>query len=145
MKIRAGDLRRPRFFFLYSCSDWKEGEPFYETRPYKFLTFSLREETGTEILSIVFRCPSGGKPGEPKGIFPLNAWGYSDQSRAITRLLGQIYPGSPWGAFNRLVRALWRLKIPRFHYDKDSGRFLPWRYRAKAEDYFQALSLVSIG
>lgn len=141
-KIRSGDLRHPPFFYLYSCSDWKRKPG--ETVPFKYLYFSIREETGGEILTVIFRRSAKGKAMDPRAVFPISAWGYTTQARIMRRLFEQMYPGSPFGAFRRLVRALWLLKVPRFHLDPESIRFIPWKYRNVSKEFIQAQSLVSI-
>lgn len=142
MKIRSGDLRVPAFFYLYSCSDWTS--PIKGVR-FKHLYFSIREETGDEILTIIFRRSEKGRPISPQGLFPLAAWGYHNQAKLLGKLFSQVFPGDPFGAYRRLLRAFNYLKIPRYTIDRETAQYVPWRYRSAPQDYLKARSLVIPG
>ncbi len=140
MKIRSGDLKHPAFYFLYSCSEWQT--PLKGPR-LKHLYFSVREETGDEILTIIFKRTDKGKPISPQGLFPLSAWGYHTQAKLLGKLFSQVFPGDPYGAYRRLLRAFAYLKIPRYHIDPESGEAIPWRYRRDPSSFIIARSLVT--
>lgn len=140
MKIRSGDLKHPPFFYVYSCSEWRKGGT--DKVAYKFLYFSLREETGEEILSVSFRCSQVGRPNNPQAMFPLAAWGYHSQARFMGKLFSLVFPGDPYGSYRRFVRGLWYLKVPRFTQAPDGKRWVPWKYRAVPDAFFQARALV---
>jgi hypothetical protein len=142
MKIRSGDLKHPAFFYVYSFSEWHQG--LIGSR-FRHLFFSLREESGDEIATIIFRAPEKGKPISPQVIFPLAAWGYHPQARIMGRLFSQVFPGDPFGAFRRLLRAFDYLKVPRYTIDRETSQYIPWQYRRIPQDYLKARSLVIPG